>query len=311
MRRLLIGPIAFSAATAAQAQDAADAPAPDADQVRAAAEAIDQKAKELPKPWNESEPDRKIFRGDYAIVGVGLASLPTYEGSDRSRITPAAGAIGSVGGIGFRLKGASLTTDFIKDPRGAKLGFALGPNLRYVAGRSAKSVKDAVVARLPRLKGTIEAGFGAGINVKRVLTKQDSLSLGVATRWDVSGRHGGRVSSVSASYLLPVHKAQVVGFQATAEFASRKYARYRYSVTAAGSLASGLPTYTGKGGFKEMTLGMFTARDLSGNFLDGGWAVGAGLLYDRLHGSAARTPITRLRGSRNQWLFGAGVAYAF
>lgn len=308
MRKLFIAPAILSAASAAHAQDAGANPAPDADQVRATADALEKK-QEL-KPWRESEVDRKIFDGDYAIVGVGVASMPRYEGSRYGKITPAAGAIGSVGGIGFRIKGPSLVVDFMQDPKGAKVGVSLGPNIRYAGARTGK-VKDPVVARLPKVKGTIEAGVSAGLNLKRVLTKQDSLSIGLAARWDISGKGGGRIVSPSVSYLLPVHKAQVVGLSASADFVDRKYARYRYSVTPAGSLVSGLPAYSGKGGLKETTFGLFTARDLSGNFLDGGFAVGAGFLYSRLHGAAAETPITRLRGSRNQWMFGAGLAYAF
>lgn len=310
MRKILIVPSMLSAASAAHAQDGGDLPAPDADQVTASADAMQKTAKDMPRPWNESPVDRAVFDGDYAIVGVGLASLPSYEGSDNARIIPAAGAIGRVGGVGFRIKGPSLATDLVKDPKGAKVGISFGPNIRW-AGARGGGVKDPVVARLPKVKATIEAGVSAGLNFKELATKQDSLSVGVGARWDVSGKGGGRIVSASASYLLPVHKAQVFGLQASADFVNRKYARYRYSISAAGSAISGLPAYTGRGGLKEVSFGAFTARDLSGNFLDGGLAAGAGVMYTRLHGSAARTPTTRLRGSRNQWMFGGGLAYSF
>lgn len=310
MRKILIVPSMLSAATAANAQDGGDPPAPDADRVTASADAMRKTAKDIPQPWNESPVDRAVFDGDYAIVGVGVAAMPSYEGSNSARIIPAAGAIGRVGGIGFRIKGPSLTTDLIKDAKGAKVGVSFGPSIRWAGGRGG-GVKDPVVARLPRIKGTIEAGASAGLTFKKLATKQDSLAVSVGARWDVSGKGGGRIVSASASYLLPVHKAQVVGFQVSADFVNRKYARYRYSISAAGSAISGLPAYTGRGGLKEVTFGMFTARDLSGNLLDGGLAVGAGFLYTRLHGSAARTPTTRLRGSRNQWMFGGGLAYSF
>ena len=69
--------------------------------------------------------------------------------------------------------------------------------------------------------------------------------------------------------------------------------------------------YKAKGGFQEASIGIATARDLNGNLLDGGFAVGVGALYSRLFGSAAKTPITSIRGSRNQWTFGGGLAYTF
>lgn len=310
MRKILIGPAMLSAAAAANAQDSGEAPAPEADQVTATADAMKKTARDMPRPWNEPDGDRNVFKGDYAIVGLGLASAPTYEGSNNSRLFPAAGAIGRVGGIGFRFKGPSLTTDFIPDESGARIGLSLGPNVRFNGGRRG-NLKDPIVARLPKLKGTIEAGVSGGLTFKQMLTKQDSLALGIGIRWDVSGKHGGRVISASASYLLPVHKAQVFGIQASAEFVDRKYAQYRYSISAAGSAASGLPAYSARGGLKETSVGAFTARDLSGDFLDGGVAAGVGVMYTRLQGSAARTPLTRIRGSRNQWILGGGLAYAF
>jgi outer membrane scaffolding protein for murein synthesis (MipA/OmpV family) len=34
-------------------------------------------------------------------------------------------------------------------------------------------------------------------------------------------------------------------------------------------------------------------------------------MYTRLKGSAARTPMTALRGSRNQWVAAAGLGFTF
>jgi outer membrane scaffolding protein for murein synthesis (MipA/OmpV family) len=92
---------------------------------------------------------------------------------------------------------------------------------------------------------------------------------------------------------------------------SGEYARYNYSISPAQSAASGLPAYRAKGGFKEASAGAFTGIDLDGNLLNGGFALGAGVLYSRLYGSAAKTPITRDRGSRSQWIAGGGIAYVF
>ncbi|RZJ94436.1 MAG: MipA/OmpV family protein, partial [Novosphingobium sp.] len=87
--------------------------------------------------------------------------------------------------------------------------------------------------------------------------------------------------------------------------------QYNYGIDAAGSAASGLPQYAGRGGFKEWNVGAFTAIDLSGNFLDGGFALGVGAQYSRLQGSAAETPITSIRGKRGQFFVGGGLAYTF
>jgi outer membrane scaffolding protein for murein synthesis (MipA/OmpV family) len=96
-----------------------------------------------------------------------------------------------------------------------------------------------------------------------------------------------------------------------AAFVAGKDVEFNYAIYAAECAASGLPQYTARGGFKEWNVGAFTAVDLGGDFLDGGFAVGAGVQYSRLQGSAAESPIVSLRGKRGQWTVGAGVAYTF
>lgn len=254
--------------------------------------------------------EENAFAGDHVTVGIGVGALPEYSGSDEYRVLPLAGAMGRLGGVGFRLRGPSLTTDFHDDAPGAPVTLRIGPSLRWAGNRSGK-VGDPVVDALPRLKGGFEAGLGVGVGFKRLLTEHDRMSLGLHARRDISGRGGGMTLSASMSYYTPVSRAQIVGFQLSGDFVDGDFARYNYSVTPAGSAASGLPVYRARGGFREVDIGIATVRDLNGNLLDGGFAIGAGLLYTRLHGAAAKTPITRQRGSRNQWLGGLGLAYTF
>lgn len=262
----------------------------------------------LPEP--EVLPDDSVFDGDYAIVGVGVMSTPSYEGSDENRILPAAGVTGELGGIGFTVRGPSLSLDLLKDKPGQKVGLRFGPQVRLRSNRHSK-IGDEVVARLGKLDNVVEAGLRVGASFEDVLSRSDGLSVGVSARWDVSGKGSGRVITPSATYLLPVSKAQVFGFLASARFGDGKYARYNYSISPEGSAASGLPVYNAKGGLQEVSVGIATARDLSGDFLDGGFALGAGAMYSRLYGSAARTPITSIRGDRDQWTLGGGLTYTF
>ena len=51
--------------------------------------------------------------------------------------------------------------------------------------------------------------------------------------------------------------------------------------------------------------------DLDNNLLNGGLALFAVGGYSKLLGDAADTPFTAERGSANQWLAGAGIAYTF
>jgi outer membrane scaffolding protein for murein synthesis (MipA/OmpV family) len=298
MRRLLLPALAFAAsAMPAQAQDASAPPAPAPEQAETPAQA-------------DAIIAQSVFDGDFLIVGVGAVSLPSYEGSNHRTITPAAGVFGRIGGVDINPRAAGLALDFIPDAKGERLAFSLGPVARYRANRTG-GIKDPVVRRLGKLDAVIEGGVALGATFKGVLNAFDRVSVGADLRWDISGHGGGRVIAPGVTYFTPVSKGQVIGARVGAEFVDRKYANYNYAIDAAGSAASGLPPYRARGGFKEWNLGAFTAVDLSGNFLDGGFAVGAGGQYSRLQGSAAETPITSIRGKRGQWFFGGGVAYTF
>lgn len=251
-----------------------------------------------------------VFEGDYVIVGVGVLSVPSYEGSDDGRIMPAIGASGEIEGIGFTIRGPSLSLDVMPSKPGQDVRFRFGPQIRLRGNRTG-NIGDPVVARLGKLDNVVEAGLRVGVSVDDLLSRADGLSAGVSARWDISGKGSGMVVTPSATYLLPVSRAQAFALLVSAQFVDDRYADYNYSISPAGASASGLPAYRAKGGFQEASVGLATARDLGGDFLDGGLSIGVGVMYSRLFGSAARSPITSIRGSRDQWTFGAGLGYTF
>ena len=255
------------------------------------------------------DPKTDVFDGDHIIVGIGLGGVTEYDGSDKLKLMPVIGALGRVGNVSFRVRGPSITTDLYRDKPGTHLRFRIGPNLRYGGNRT--SVDDPVVAKLGELESGFEGGVSFGVSYRRIFHPYDSLAIGGSIRWDLSGRHGGAIYGTGISYTTPLSPAQVFGMQVGASFVDGDYADYNYGITPEGSAASGLPAYDAKGGLKELSVGAFTARDLSGDFRDGGFAIGIGVQYGRLQGSAAKTPITSVRGTADQWLFGGGVAYSF
>ena len=100
-----------------------------------------------------------------------------------------------------------------------------------------------------------------------------------------------------------------VSFEAT--HASGNYNDSYFSVTPAGALASGLPTYAATDGWKNWATTVGVNYDLSGDLRDGGLGLFVGGSYSRLLNDAADSPIVRLRGDRDQWFAAAGLTYAF
>ena len=274
--------------------------------LNAALVAVPAAAQDITTP----EVERSVFAGDFLIAGAGVVLAPSYEGSDELVAIPAAAVAGKLGGIGINARSAGLALDLVPERKGKRMGLTLGPVLRYRSNRSGK-INDPAVASLGKVRGVIEGGVVVGADFKGVFNPHDSLSLGVDWRWDISGRGGGRIISPGVSYLTPISRAQVIGLALTSNFIDDRYANYEFGISAAGKTASGLPVFTAKGGLKDLGLGLMTARDLSGNFLDGGPAIALGAMYSHLYGSAAASPITSARGRRGQWIFGAGVSYTF
>ncbi len=262
--------------------------------------------------WADEAPARpkSVFDGDYVIVGVGIASAPTYEGSDDARALPLIGATGEIKGIGFTIRGPSLSLDLVNIDIAPDISIGFSPQVRYRSNRSG-GIKDEVVARLGKLDGVVEAGGRISVGFDELVSRKDRLSMGVSMRWDVSGKGSGYTVSPSATYRLPLNRSQAIGIRVATQFVSGDYADYNYAISQQGSSDSGLPVFDAKGGFNEWSVGLGAAQDLSGDILDGGFSIAGGVIYTRLVSSAAKTPITSERGSRDQWMIGAGLAYLF
>ena len=250
------------------------------------------------------------FDGDYLVLGVGVGYGPDYSGSDDYALRPIGGFRASVSEIRVFSAGVGVGADVIPDASGARVKFALGPVIRYRANRSGK-VKDEIVRLLPRLKETWEAGLTGGVSVEDIVHARDSLSIGADVRWTFSGNKGARIISTDVSYFSPLSRAAGIGVSVGMDHINHAYADYHYSVSADGSAASGLPAYDAGGGWKNWSARIYGGYDLDGDLRNGGWAIGGIVSYERLRGSAAHTPITALRGTRDQWFAGFGLGYTF
>src|SRR3546814_6986026 len=64
---------------------------------------------------------------DTVTVGLGLAYVPDYEGSDDYRTAIGPGAIGSVGGFALTLAGNRASLDLVRNASGPGWDFQAGP----------------------------------------------------------------------------------------------------------------------------------------------------------------------------------------
>ncbi|MBC3940168.1 MipA/OmpV family protein [Sphingomonas albertensis] len=262
-------------------------------------------------PARAQDQPADLYR-DTVTVGAGVAALPVYEGSNDYRITPVPAAIGAIKGYGFVLAGNQLSVDLIKDRPGPVWDFQAGPiaQLNFNHGASG-SIDDLRVRALGKRATAVELGGYVGIGKTGVLTSPyDKLSVTLGYRHDVSGVHDSGIWNPSITYFAPLSRKAAIGLFASADIVERGYAQTYYSVSAAQSVASGLPIYTAGAGLKNWTLGAIGSYSLTGDLLHGVKIV-AGGTYGRMDGDIARSPLVAIAGSRDQWLGTIGLAYTF
>ena len=170
---------------------------------------------------------------------------------------------------------------------------------------------DPRVKALGKVKTAIELGGYVGIGKTGVITSPyDKLSVSLSYRHDVAGAHDSGIWQPSINYLTPLSTKAAVGLFATAEHAGRGYATSYFSISPTQAIASGLPTYNARGGWKNYSIGGLATYSLTGNLLHG-WKVVAGGTYRRMLNDFGDSPVVSIAGSRNQWLGAVGVAYTF
>lgn len=251
-----------------------------------------------------------VFDGDYLMVGVGAAYGPGYEGSDSYVAFPVAGFQGRLLGLTVSPRPAGAAIDLVNEPGDRKIAITFGPVARARFDRN-KQIRDPAVLALGKRDVAIEVGGTAGVAFNRITNPYDSLSFGVDVRKDVAGAHDGLIVQPSIGFLTPLSTGIGVMANVSADHVSDEYAHYYFDVTPAGAAASGLPRYTARGGWKSAAASLITMFDLDNNLANGGFSIVTGVSYSRLLGNFARSPIVSLRGEKNQFLMGAGIAFTF
>lgn len=251
--------------------------------------------------------------GNRVTVGIGPAVVPSYIGSNDSVVIPAVAVQGQLWGYSFGTAGTEFSVDAIRGD--GKPGWKLeaGPSINVRLDRTAL-IRDAQVKALGKLKTAWEPGAWIGIQRTGVVTSPyDTLSFSVAYQQDVSGAYGGGYIEPSVSYSTPLSHRDYVSLSADADHVGRRFGRYYYDISTAGSLKSGLAAYdqAGRsGGWKDWEVGAIGEHMLTGDLTHGLGLVG-GVNYTRLLGRYAASPIVRDAGSPRQWAYTVGVAYTF
>ena len=225
-------------------------------------------------------------------VGIGGQLRPDYIGSDDSTLAPLWDLDFARGTdeFGFEAPGDSFGITLISSN-----GFSAGPAANIESSRT-NSEAGAPIGKVPT---TFEAGAFAQYQAGESIRLRGELLKGI-------GGHEGWVGSLGADHIWRDGDRYVFSIGPRLLFSNARYQRAYFGVSPEAALATGLPTYRPDAGVHAVGL----TSGLSYQF-DSRWGMFGFARYDRLVGDAAKSPVIRQLGSRNQTSAGVGLSYTF
>ena len=226
-------------------------------------------------------------------VGLGAQILPKYPGADDVLIAP-------LPRLDIRKEGDPL--HFGAPDQGSGIGllrsgsrFNFGPVLQFQGKRKEKDVGAAV--------GNV--GFTAEPGLFAEGWLLPNLRLRAEGRQGIGG-HKALVGDLSMDAVVRDDDRTIFSIGPRLRLGSAKYQRAYFGVTPAAAVRTGLPAYQPGGGVYAFGAVAGLLHQFSPRW--GIWVYGG---YDRLTDDAARSPIVRAFGSRDQFSGGVALTYTF
>ena len=235
------------------------------------------------------------------FFGLGVGSYPDYIGSDDAAVGVAPIGRFALGGHRFvRLLVNDLRVNLLDDPN-----WQFGPVGLWRFGRD-DDVDDPVVSKMREIDSSFSLGLFGAYVWRDSQDPRKQAGVGGWAHGDVTGVYNGWNAGLNAFAMQPVAKMVTLGGGAAFTYGSSNYMDEYFGVTTSDALATGLPVYQAGAGVRDVRGWVAALLHLSPQ-----WHLGAGVMYSRLVGDAADSPIVAERGSENQWIYGVGALYAW
>jgi outer membrane protein len=225
-------------------------------------------------------------------VGLGAQLQPDFIGAKHSDVAPLFHINIARGTNQFRF---GAPDDSPSIGLISSHGFSFGPAVN-MEGRRKESDVGAPVGNVAR---TFEAGAFAQY------LASDSVRVRAEVLKGLNG-HDGLVATISADKIWRDGDRYVFSIGPRVLFSDARYQRAYFGVSPTASIASGLPAYHPGGGIHAVAVASGLTYALNSR-----WGLFGYARYERLVGDAAKSPIVRELGSRNQLSGGIGLNYTF
>lgn len=225
------------------------------------------------------------------IVGLGVASLPKYQGSDQTQIKGVpileyhwANGI-FVGGENDTLIGFQCTT-----PSNVQYGTALGVD----EGR--KESHSSALAGM----GNVSTKAVLVSFVKAAIT--DQFSLNASVHIGSGNDNKGALLKLGAAYVIPLGSSAQLSFNAGATLANDSYMENYFGVSASQASTSRYHIYNLSSGLRDASVGVRLSYQI-----DQDWSVLAGVSSTSLASAAKDSPLVRQTNTQKVFF---GLAYS-
>lgn len=228
-------------------------------------------------------------------LGAGAIAGPSYEGSDRYKVSPFPFLQGNYRDRIFitgPILGANLVSTSLG---GGKL--QLGALARYDFGRDEDD--DDALKGLGNIDGGVDLGGFARY-------ARGPWSLGLSAYQNVSKSENGLTAEAEGAYSTTLVGRLRGTVSLAATWADRDYMQTHFGISAIQSRNSGYAPFQAGGGFKDASATLGLTYPLGQK-----WMLYGQLRYKRLLGDAADSPIVSQSGSADQYRASLFVIYRF
>ena len=229
-------------------------------------------------------------------IGLGVASVPDYMGSDHQKATiaPLFRYTFADGYRYFSWLGPQASLNLLSSPR-----FRLGPVLNVHAGRD-NDVEDDAVKRMQEIHAKLEVGVFGEMVFADESNRRNRTIVG-ASYLTNSGRGRARLNARWWHQVAPQWDLQL---GAGLVYGSSGYNNYYFGVSSDNRGSSGLPDFTASSGVNEYygTIG-------AAWYINRNWMGVGGVKLAQIAGDAKDSPIVKDRGDKTQTSLLVGAVY--
>lgn len=227
------------------------------------------------------------------VVGLGVAMIPDYIGSDDYKAAPLPILKYTFGGQRYiKLAGPELSINLVNHRN-----FQFGPVARYFGSRD-DDVDDEVVKKMRKVDSGVAAGAFAALEIRQA-EPRNRINITLRFLADVSDAYDGYTLDFDATLWRKVAEKWDVFIGAGTTYADNDYMDTYFSVNSANrgsATPAELPDYNADFGTRDVRVYTGAIR-----YFENHWLLGGMFRYQALLNDAKDSPVVDLRGDSNQY----------